>query len=82
MAPGRKKLRKGVPHQQNSDVDKRHDAKDDRKNPVGPVKAKIHKSLLTDRCKETVKDGAVTRSARNEPEDHRRDRANPRYRML
>jgi hypothetical protein len=60
MAPGRKELRKGVPHQQNSDACKRHNAQDDRKNPVGPVKAKILRPLLTGRRKETVRDCAVT----------------------
>ncbi len=58
MAPGWKELRKGVPHQQNSDVRKRHNAKDDRKGPVSPIEPNIHTPLLTGRCKETVKDAA------------------------
>ena len=82
MAPGRKKLRNGVPHQQDSDARKRHNAKYERKNAVGPVEAKIHRSLLTDRCKETIKGTAVPRGSADQLEGRKRIRADSRYPML
>ena len=55
MTSGGKQPRKGVPNEQHSDIRKSDDTKNDRKDPVGPVKTHEHRPLLTAARKETVR---------------------------
>ena len=55
MTSGGKQSRKGVPYEEYADAGKGYGTKDDGKRPVGPVKSNIHRSLLPEAQKETVK---------------------------
>jgi hypothetical protein len=55
VTSGGKETRDGVPDEQCRHARKGDDAEDDRKDPVGPVKTFVHKSLSTGARKEVVR---------------------------